>query len=201
MTQDRWYGGPVPAGTRTDRLRLVPLTEAHTLVDLEAVLASADELRRWSDSEWPEPGFDAAANTTDLRRHREEHEQGVAFTYSVQTPDGNRVLGCIYVNPLDRALTTRGVAAHHVSAPPVAGGAAVVRGWIRADEPTALLDHLVDSSVGWLAGPSWHFPEVWWQAPTQLPAQLAACDRARLVRRIDVPGIGTGWQLRAPSLG
>ena len=65
----------------------------------------------------------------------------------------------------------------------IAPDAAVVRGWIRSDEPPALLDALVEASVAWLAGDAWGFPDVWWMASSAVPDQLEACS----ARRID-PG-------------
>ena len=78
-----WYSGPVPDSHITSRLRFVPLTEELVDADLAAVMASREYLRRWSDSPWPEDDFTRADNEEDLRDHRLEHEDGVAFTYSV----------------------------------------------------------------------------------------------------------------------
>lgn len=200
MTPAGWYEGSIPAGLTTARLRLVPLTEDHVLADLDAVLASAEYLRRWSDSEWPEPGFSVADNEADLRRHRTEHEERVAFTYSVQSVDGGRVIGCIYIHPARHALATRDIDVGALDIPLPGPDAAVVRGWIRRDEPADLLDHLVVETMRWMSGGDWSFAEVWWQAPEQTTDQLTACDRAGLIRRIGVPGAGTGWQLRSPAV-
>ena len=165
-----WYAGPIPDPQVTERLRFVRLTEELVDADLAAVMASREYLRRWSDSPWPEDDFTRADNEEDLRHHRLEHEDGVAFTYSVLASDVDegRVVGCIYIRPLVDALETRDVDVSTIAvltaAARIAPDAAVVRGWIRSDEPAGLLDVLVATSIGWLAGDAWGFPDVWWMA-------------------------------------
>ena len=136
-----WYSGPVPDSHITSRLRFVPLTEDLVDADLAAVMASREYLRRWSDSPWPEDDFTRADNEEDLRDHRREHEDGVAFTYSVLAARVERVVGCVYIRPLADALETRDVdvstdtVAVAVAVAEIVPDAAVVRGWIRSDEP------------------------------------------------------------------
>ena len=199
-----WYSGPVPDSYITSRLRFVPLTEELVDADLAAVLASREYLRRWSDSPWPEDDFTRADNEEDLRDHRREHEDGVAFTYSVLDARVERVVGCVYIRPLADALETRDV---DVSTDTVATAvaeivpdAAVVRGWIRSDEPPALLEALVEASVAWLASDAWGFPDVWWMASSAVPDQLEACAHAGLTRAVAVPSsTGITWELRAAA--
>ncbi len=199
-----WYSGPVPDSHITSRLRFVPLTEELVDADLAAVMASREYLHRWSDSSWPEDDFTRADNAEDLRGHRLEHEDGVAFTYSVLAASVERVVGCIYIRPLTDALETRDV---DVSTDTLATAlaeivpdAAVVRGWIRSDEPPELLDALVEGSVAWLAGDSWGFPDVWWMASSVVPDQLETCRHAGLTRAISIPsGTGITWELRAAA--
>ena len=108
------------------------------------------------------------------------------------------MLGCIYIHPLDRAFATRDIDVGQLEAASLPRrSTAVVRGWIRTDEPPGLLDELVAETMSWLSDGTWHVPDVWWQASERTRDQLAACERARLTRRIDVPGSGTTWQLRA----
>ena len=191
-----WYGGPVPDGHESENLRFVPLTEALVDADYDAVMASRDLLRRWSNSSWPTVDFTVADNEGDLREHRIEHGERVAYTYSVLERSGVRVVGCVYIRALVDALATRRLA---LAAPPaVAPGAAAVRGWIRADAPEELLDELVTTTVSWLAGDPWTLPEVWWQANWRTPEQLAVCDRVGLARDIVLDGDdGVRWHLRA----
>ena len=191
-----WYRGPVPDGHASEHLRFVPLTEALVDADYEAVMASRDLLRRWSNSSWPTMDFTVRDNEADLRDHRIEHEQGVAFTFSVLEPSVDRVVGCIYVRAVIDALATRRL----VPTGPitVVPGAAAVRGWIRADDPEELLGELVSTTTSWLSGGAWTLPEVWWQANWRTPDQLAACDRVGLARDLVVDGAdGVRWHLRA----
>jgi hypothetical protein len=197
-----WYSGPVPDSLSTVRLRFVPLTEALVDADLAAVLASREYLRRWSDSPWPEDDFTRADNEEDLRRHRLEHEDGVAFTYSVLAGDGGHVVGCTYIRPLTDALETRAVDvaadAGAAAIADLAPEAAVVRGWVRSDEPAGLLDVVVGTSVAWLASDAWDFPDVWWMASSAVPDQLESCRHAGLTRVMSVPSpTGLTWELRA----
>ena len=202
-----WYPGPIPDSQVTERLRFVRLTEELVDADLAAVMASREYLRRWSDSPWPEDDFTRADNEEDLRHHRLEHEDGVAFTYSVLASDVDegRVVGCIYIRPLVDALETRDVDVSTIAVLTAAAGiapdAAVVRGWIRSDEPAGLLDVLVATSIGWLAGDAWGFQDVWWMASSAVPDQLEACTHAELTRAVSVPSAssatGITWELRA----
>ncbi|MGD9702660.1 MAG: hypothetical protein AB7Q42_21880 [Acidimicrobiia bacterium] len=176
----------------------MPLTEALVEADFAAVMASQEYLRRWSDSSWPTDDFALADNADDLRDHRIEHEERVAFTFSVLARDAHdvRVAGCIYIRSVIDAFATRDVRMTALAG--VAPGAAIVRGWIRTDESTGLLDELVGATVSWLGGDEWSFSEVWWQASSLVPDQLAACERTGLIRTVAVqaPG-GVTWHLRA----
>ncbi len=197
-----WYSGPVPHSHVTSRLRFVPLTEALVDADLDAVLASREYLRRWSDSPWPEDDFTRADNEKDLRNHRLEHESGVAFTYSVLARSVERVVGCIYIRPLADALETRDIStdAVAIAVAEIVPDASVVRGWIRSDERRGLLDALVEGSVAWLSGDAWGFADVWWMASSAVPDQLDACARAGSTRAVSVPSsTGITWELRAAA--
>lgn len=66
--------------------------------DYLAVMASRERLRLWSDSSWPEDGFSRAANLADLQMHIAEHDQNLAYGFSVYTPDGSALLGSVYVS-------------------------------------------------------------------------------------------------------
>jgi RimJ/RimL family protein N-acetyltransferase len=133
---------------RTERLLLRPLRTTDVELDYDAVMASAEQLRMWSDSEWPADDFTLAANLADLQGHQDEHEQDEAYTYTVLTPNGARCLGCVYLTTL---------------APPVqpvcadASAAVAVRFWVRTAEIDHDLDrHLLAALREWLAA-EWAF--------------------------------------------
>ena len=82
--------GTVPEGLRTPRVMLRPLLAADVERDYDAVMSDPAALRRWSQSDWPDDEFTLAENLTDLERHEREHKDGVAFTFTVLSPDGSR---------------------------------------------------------------------------------------------------------------
>ena len=89
-----------PVERRTQRLFLRPLRASDVELDYDAVMSSAEMLRRWSQSGWPADDFTLAQNLDDLRRHEREHEERQAFTFTVLDPPGTRCLGCVYLTPL-----------------------------------------------------------------------------------------------------
>lgn len=53
---------PVPAEKRTSRLFLRPLRTTDVELDYDAVISSAELLRRWSHSNWPAHDFTLSKN-------------------------------------------------------------------------------------------------------------------------------------------
>ncbi len=133
---------PLPVTTRTDRLLLRPLRTTDVELDYAAVMASAAQLRLWSDSDWPADDFTLTGNLADLQRHQQEHEAGDAYTFTVLTPDATRCLGCVYFTPPAAPVL------------PVCGDAiapVAVRFWVRTDELGGDLErHLLDTLTAWL---------------------------------------------------
>lgn len=139
---------PVPASMRTNRLLLRPLRTADAELDYDAVMASAEQLRMWSDSDWPADDFTLAGNLADLQMHQDEHEQGEAYTYTLLTPDAARCLGCVYLTSLAPQMR---------SACADAATAVAVRFWVRTAEINYDLDrHLLAALRQWLAN-EWAF--------------------------------------------
>jgi RimJ/RimL family protein N-acetyltransferase len=133
---------PSPSTWRTDRLLLRPLRTTDVALDYDAVMASAEQLRMWSDSTWPEDDFTLAGNLADLQLHQDEHEAGVAYTYTVLTPGGDRCLGCVYLTALPPQMQ-----------PACAGATApvAVRFWVRTEEIADDLDRrLLGALREWL---------------------------------------------------
>ncbi len=90
----------LPTVYKTDELLLRPLTSAHGQLDYRAVMRSKKMLRVWSGHEWPSDDFTLADNLQDLEKHALEHQERIAFTYTVLNPSGRDCLGCVYINPL-----------------------------------------------------------------------------------------------------
>ena len=80
-------------------------------------------------------------NLADLQRHAQDFAERVGFTYTVLAPDGDDVLGCVYIYPSRDERHD-----------------ADVRSWVRAD--VAELDGELHAAVtGWLAE-AWPFVAV-----------------------------------------
>ena len=97
----RFYpaGSAVPAELRTDEFVLRPLRGTDVELDYDAVMESKEMLRHWGGGSWPADDFTLAGNLSDLEGHESEHEQGVAFTFTVMNLDETECLGCIYLTP------------------------------------------------------------------------------------------------------
>lgn len=135
-------GVRVPEAKRTSRLFLRPLRATDVELDYDAVMSSAEMLRRWSQGSWPADDFTLTENLDDLERHEHEHNQREAFTFTVLNLEGTRCLGCVYLTPL------------LPSELPLCQGAALatnIRFWVRASEVLNDLDrHLLASLREWL---------------------------------------------------
>ena len=174
-------GAPVPGEKRTDRILLRPLRASDVDLDYDAVMSSAPMLRAWGQSTWPADDFTLAENLEDLRRHEREHEERVAFTYTVLDPAGTRCLGCVYlspVSPVTRALCDG-------AAYPVRVGF-----WVRASEIANDLDrHLLACLLEWLAN-EWRFDRVAFLLSQRDTRQMTLLAEAGLRRRgtVALPG-------------
>lgn len=146
-----FHPAPPPEGRASDRVTLRPLRAADVAADYDAVMSSTTMLRQWSQSDWPADDFTLAENLEDLRRHEREHEDGVAFTYTVLDPAGTRCLGCVYLQPLRTGESGWADGARHV---------ARVAFWVREAEIASDLDrHLLGLLREWLRE-SWSFERV-----------------------------------------
>ena len=165
---------PVPVEKRTDRLFLRPLRATDAERDYDAVMSSAGMLRTWSQSDWPSDDFTLAENLDDLKRHEREHEERVAFTYTVLDPAGTRCLGCVYLTPV----------APQAQAVCEGAGRAVNAGfWVRASElPGGLERHLFDCLRAWLKT-EWGFDCVVFAVSGQERRQAALLAESGLLLR------------------
>jgi RimJ/RimL family protein N-acetyltransferase len=154
----------VPQEKRTSRLTLRPLRATDVEPDYDAVMSSAEMLRRWSQSDWPADGFTLAENLADLQRHELEHDERTAFTYTVLDPQGTRCLGCVYIVPLGHELIPLGEGATYP---------ADVGFWVRASEQSGHLDeHLLTTLREWFRA-EWAFDRIVFKVGTQDPHHAA----------------------------
>ncbi len=167
MTNFYPSGTLVPAATSTDRLLLRPLTVDHLALDYDAVMASREQLNRWSQTTWPTPDFTLAENRADLERHQREHVEGVAFTYTVLEPTQTRCLGCVYINPLPVSTSDLYAKENYI---------ARVSFWVRSDELNSGLEsHLLATLRAWFAN-QWPFAQVIYPVSQQnLPQAALFC--------------------------
>jgi hypothetical protein len=169
-------------------IRFQRLTPAVVDQDHAALMRDIRMLRAWSGQDWPTPDFSVADNRVDLQRHDDEHEAGIAFTFSVLVDDV--VVGCIYVRPFADALSTRGVTPP--DDPRLLTGT-VVRGWSH-DVPA---DELIAVSLAEHGDDFGDTARQWWQTNTECPEQIAACDRLGLTNERVFHGPTATWVLRA----
>jgi hypothetical protein len=135
----------VPEGLSTPAFRLVPLAPGHNEADHAAWTSSIEHIRAtpgFAGWGWPPPdGMTLSENLADLERHARDFVERKGFTYTVLEPDGEDVLGCVYIYP------SRGRERD-----------AAVRSWVRAS--AAHLDApLYDAVSRWLAE-RWPFETV-----------------------------------------
>ncbi len=169
-------------------IRFQRLTPSVVEQDHAALMRDIAMLRAWSAQDWPTQTFSVADNLVDLQRHDDEHEAGIAFTYSVLSDDV--VVGCIYLRPFVDALLTRDV---EVAADDAHAADTVVRGW--SHDVTA--DELVAASLAEHGGDFGGSGRRWWQTNTDCPAQLDACDRLGLTDELRFRSPAATWVLRA----
>jgi len=178
----------VPEEKRAPRLLLRPLRATDVELDYDAVMSSAEELRRWSGSEWPADGFTLAENLADLERHEREHNERKAFTFTVLGPEGTRCLGCVHVVPVwpEAARLCEG-AAH----------AAAVGFWVRTSEVAGDLDrHLFAALCEWFKS-EWAFDCNLFTNHSQETRQAALFAGAGLERLVLTwPDGRSGWAFR-----
>lgn len=128
--------------------RLEPLGPEHNEADHRAWMSSIEHIRAtpgFPDGRWPPvEGLSLARNLRDLRRHAEDFQKRVGFTYTV-LDDEDSVVGCVYIYP-SRAEPR----------------VAEVQSWVTASR--AELDPVLHETVAnWLAG-DWPFAAIRYRA-------------------------------------
>jgi hypothetical protein len=165
---------PVPEEKCTDRLLLRPLRATDVELDYDAVMSSAEQLRRWSQSDWPADDFTLAQNLDDLQRHEREHIERKAFTFTVLNPQVTRCLGCVYIMPVHpRAVDLCASATYGAN----------VGFWVRTVEVANDLDrHLLATLREWFQL-EWAFDCVVFMISQQEARQADILSQAGLERR------------------
>jgi len=134
----------VPEGLEHERFRLRMLTVNDVVKDFEAINARVAPDGR--DDPWNATTLEQ--NLVDLGWHQKEFQLRSSFDYAVMSPDGSRLLGCVYVDP----SSAEGVDAEVVW-------------WVRASELESGLDEVLGGFLRtWIEG--WPFTKVLWPGRT-----------------------------------
>jgi RimJ/RimL family protein N-acetyltransferase len=74
----------------------------HNASDLTAWTTSMAHIHAspgWSAGGWPDRVYTLEENRADLERHRDHHERGLDFAWTVLAPGSSEVIGCVYLKP------------------------------------------------------------------------------------------------------
>jgi len=172
---------PVPALLRTDEFVLRPLTTAHVNLDYAALMVSTEMLRLWSGTSWPTDDFTLEENWEDLAMHDRAHQERVAFTYTVLTPDETECLGCVYITPL-----TNSVALNPKVLTDIVPDTAVVGFWVKQPRLADQLDErLLAVLRDWLAR-EWLFSAVYFSAHDVNKQQVQLLEAAGMKKQYTI---------------
>lgn len=92
----------VPAKFDTTDFRLRALTINDLVKDYDAVMSSADHIQKIWGPGWPD-GLTLEQNLIDRGWHQKEFQRRRSFAYTVISLDESRILGCIYIDPTQKA--------------------------------------------------------------------------------------------------
>lgn len=164
----------IPERLDTAVLTLIPLKPDHVKLDYAALMESKTMLRLWSGSPWPQDDFSLADNLADLEWHWQEHQERIAFTYTVLNQTQDRCLGCVY---LKRSADLVDDAGDFETA---------VRFW--ATTPTLKDDldlRLLRTLINWFEA-AWPFKRVLFHTHTRNKRQLEIFAKANLQHQFTV---------------
>lgn len=144
---------PIPTHFESAGFQFEVLHPGHVDLDYQALMASKDFLRRWSNSSWPEDTFTIQDNLNDLEWHYDEFKEKTAFTYTILNLEKNHCLGCIYIRPVASLLS---ISPEELSR--LAAFHFFVSYWvIDSIRDTALENQIFSTLYEWLQT-DWHFP-------------------------------------------
>lgn len=173
----------VPESLVTEHFYLRPLQATDAALDFAALMESRTVLRAWSQSAWPADDFTVAENAVELAKHAEEHQQGIAFTFTVLDLQESRCLGCVYINPLMYPLNT--LSQHKLFCSDVQDYQAGVTFWVRASCLEMDLDRsLLTALIAWFKQ-AWSFTSVFFWTPADHLRQLRIFEMAGLMKRLE----------------
>lgn len=133
---------PVPQPPDSALFAFEVLGPEHNDSDLEAWSTSVEHIHAspgWREGGWPGRVYSRTENLVDLSRHRDHHERGLDFAWTVLAPATREVLGCVYLKP-----------------DPTGAAHAEGRSWVRADR--AELDPALRAHLATWFASAWPFP-------------------------------------------
>lgn len=137
-------GFAVPRQLVTPQFLLEPLGPEHNERDHAAWMGSIEHIRStpgYPDGSWPPiEGMSLERNLADLRRHADDFERRLGFTYTV-LDHADDVIGCVYIYPDKEGDTD-----------------AEIQSWVRSDREELDLT-LYQAVSDWLAR-DWPFTSV-----------------------------------------
>ena len=95
----------VPELLEAARFRLRPLTVHHLVRDYDAVMTSREHLwERFGEVwRWPAADLTLEQDLIDLASHQKEFQRRSSFAYAAMSPDETQLVGCVYVDPPEKA--------------------------------------------------------------------------------------------------
>jgi RimJ/RimL family protein N-acetyltransferase len=143
-------GFEAPRHLETAAFRLEPLGPEHNERDYAAWTSSLEHIHAtpgWEQSSWPRE-MTLEENRGDLERHAEDFRARRGFTYTVLEPDGDDVVGCVYIYPVPdtqhEARVLSWVRASHADLDVSLWQA--VSAWLRSEWPFERVDYATRSS-------------------------------------------------------
>ena len=95
----------VPTLLQTEALLIRPITIHDVVKDYDAVMTNRNHLwdlfgEAWG---WPQEDLTLEQDLIDLGWHQKEFQMRSSFDYAVMSPDESRLLGCVYIDPPEKA--------------------------------------------------------------------------------------------------
>lgn len=145
----------VPETLRTEEFLVRPLRTTDAELDYDAVITSRAELFLRSGGTWPREGFTLEENVVDLTQHEREHQDRVAFTYTIMNPTETVCLGCLYVRSFEQELKSLNTSVENI-----ADNRAFATFWVRHSRLADHLDRrLLQALIFWFQT-EWAFSQV-----------------------------------------
>lgn len=172
----------VPEKLRTEEFLIRPLRATDVELDYDAVITSRAELFLQSDGRWPREGFTLGENLADLIRHEQEHQDRVAFTYTVMNPTETECFGCLYILPLKQLLQHVGFSVEQIP-----NESASITFWVRQSHLQDHLDRrLLRALVPWFQT-AWAFSHITFHTKKAQVHQIQLFEEMGMVLQYTLP--------------